>query len=266
MHRNPFNDSSLASIGIHAALLAGNLLRNGFGTSFAIHAKTHALNLVTEFDMASEKTIIAYIKKYFPGHTFLAEESGLSENSKASVQWIIDPLDGTMNFARNVPLFTVSIAALVDGRDHFGVIYQPLTDELFVALKDRGSYLNGTKLKVSEVSQMDKAICATGFPYDLNETKANCINQFTKIMEFGNPIRIMGCATLNLAYIAAGRFDAYWGSKLLPWDIAAGKLIVEEAGGRITHYDGSDYSIFDQLNVVATNSKLHPILLNLLKT
>lgn len=260
--QNPFTNSPLAKIGVEAAKLAGEVLRRGFGTTFLIEAKTSKLNLVTEYDKASEKIIIDHIRKTYPEHGFLAEETGASLSKESPVLWVIDPLDGTMNFAHDIPIFTISIAALVNGQVEIGIIYQPMTDELFIANKENGAYLNGLKLKVSSVSSLDFAVGSTGFPYDMNETRRTAIKQFNSFLQVGNPIRILGSAALHLAYVSAGRFDLYWGATLHPWDIAAGKILVEEAGGVITHYDGSPHTIFDNPTVIAANAQLHREFLN----
>jgi len=260
----PLEDSPLAVVASQAALKAGKLLREGFGTQFEITSKANPLDLVTEFDKAAEALIIDFIKSQFNGHAFLAEESGFSEYQGADVLWIIDPLDGTMNFAHHIPFFVVSIAAVVDQSIEVGVIYQPINQELFVAQKGRGSYLNGSKIHVSKAVNLAQAVGATGFPYSFDERK-HYTTQFLNFLNVGNPIRIIGSAALNLAYVATGRFDLYWGNNLMPWDVAAGKLLVEEAGGQITHFDGSSYDAFKEANIVATNGTLHNAILNLLK-
>ena len=247
----------LAFAGIQAAMQAGQLLRKGFGTPFAISSKTSIWNLVTDFDKAAEQTIIEYISRQFPDHSFLAEESGISGTDNAAVQWIIDPLDGTMNFAHHIPLFAISIAAYLNHHIELGIIYQPMTDELFIAQKGRGAYLNGIRLSVSEVKDPKRAIAATGFPYDEIEKRHQSIKQFNQFLDIGNPVRIIGSAAINLAYVAAGRFDVFWSANLHPWDVAAGKLLVEEAGGVVTHYDGMPHTIFDQPSTIATNGLLH---------
>lgn len=263
MEKSFFN-SPLAFVAIEAALKAGAILEKGLGTSFEVIEKTNPQNLVTSLDKASEDAIIAFIKAQFPNHQFLAEESSqLHHFDNDNVLWIIDPLDGTMNYVHSIPIFAISIAAYAENEVKVGVIYQPITHELFVAEKGRGAYLNGTKLHVSSITEIDKAIIATGFPYDLEEIY---IPYIENLLKAGNPIRILGSAALNLAYIASGRFDVYWGSNLYPWDIAAGKLIVEEAGGTVTHYDGNPHQIFRNRTIAASNTYLHPEALKKLQT
>jgi myo-inositol-1(or 4)-monophosphatase len=258
-------NSPLAFVAIQAALKAGHLLRRGFGTRFSINSKANAQDLVTDFDKIAEETIISFIRQHFPDHAFLAEESGESGVNQSPFLWIIDPLDGTMNFAHHIPLFTVSIAVSINSRVEIGVIYQPMTEELFTVQRGRGAYLNGTRLEVSQIADMQNAVGATGFPYDINYIREKYLGQFVNFLNVGNPIRIIGSACLNLAYVAAGRFDVYWGTYLQPWDIAAGKLLVEEAGGKVTHFDGTKYETSRQPDLVATNRILHPIVLNFLK-
>jgi myo-inositol-1(or 4)-monophosphatase len=249
--------SFLTVLAIQAALQAGELLKRGFGTSFHVSSKKGKQNLVTEYDKASEKGIIACILSHFPDHAFLAEESGESGAKDAPVLWIIDPLDGTVNFAHHIPHFSVSIAAAVHKEVVSGVVYQPLLGELFVAEKGKGAYLNGTRLKVSATRSFDEAIMATGFPYNVDENPLHCINRFSEMTQLGIPIRRLGSAAIDLSYVAAGRFDAYWEVALHPWDMAAGKLLVEEAGGKVTHYNGTQRSPFSHDSLVSSNGLLH---------
>jgi myo-inositol-1(or 4)-monophosphatase len=259
------NEPSLVFVAIQAALKAGDILRQGFGTTFKISSKGNAQDLVTEYDQLSEKTIINYIKEHFPDHAFLAEESGASSSEEGSVLWIIDPLDGTMNFAHNIPIFSISIAAFINTHVEIGVIYQPMTNELFVARKGCGAYLNSSKLRVSTVTDLTTAVSATGFPSSSRANRQQSIKQFLEILNMGNPIRILGSAALNLAYVAAGRFDAYWQANLQPWDVAAGLLLVEEGGGKVTHYDGATHTIFKDPSTIATNAYLHTAIIEQLR-
>ncbi len=249
--------SHLTFIAIQAALSSGDLLRKGFGTSFQIESKPGKQNLVTEYDKASEKRILSLIGKEFPDHSFLAEESGRSPSSKDSVLWVVDPLDGTVNFAHHIPIFTISIAATVHNEVVSAVIYQPISQELFVAEKGKGAYLNGNRINVTKATSMDHAMMATGFPYNVDQNPLHCIDRFAHMTQLGVPIRRLGSAALDLAYVAAGRFDAYWEVSLHPWDMAAGKLLVEEAGGKVSHWDGQAHSIFNNESILATNGLLH---------
>jgi len=244
-------------IAIEAALLAGELLRQGFGTHFSISSKEGKHNLVTEYDHKSEKTIIEFIKINVPGSHFLAEESGSTGSDTGGILWIIDPLDGTVNFAHQIPIFSVSIAAQREGKVVSGVVYQPITHELFVAEAGKGAFLNGQKLKVSEVKSLELSMLATGFPYDLAKNPFHCIDHFVDILKLGIPIRRMGSAAIDLAYTAAGRFEGFFEVELCPWDVAAGKLLVEEAGGKVTHWNGKPFNIHSRETIFASNEWIH---------
>lgn len=258
LHSHDVADNPLLATAVDAALKAGTILRNGFGTSFDISSKEGRHNLVTEYDTAAEKAIIGHITALFPDHVFLAEESGSTGQFRPdTVQWIVDPLDGTVNFAHGIPIFCVSIGAVVNNDIVCGVIYHPLLNELFTAVRGQGARLNGTPLHVSSPTTLQDSILVTGFPYNVHENPRNTIGHFSRIVGMGIPVRRLGSAALDLAYVAAGRFDGFWEVKLHPWDVAAGKLLVEEAGGTVTHYDGSPYRL-DGDTIIATNgSRLH---------
>ncbi len=247
--------SELTFVAIQAALKAGELLEKGFGTNYKITSKPGRQNLVTEYDNAAEKVIMGMIKDSFPSHAILAEESGAHGDNE--VVWIIDPLDGTVNFAHNIPIFSVSIAACVDKKLVTGVVFAPLLNELFIAQAGQGAYLNDARLHVTSTDTFEKAFMATGFPYNVDENPLHCIDTFAHMTKQGIPIRRLGSAALDLAYVAAGRFDAYWEVSLQPWDLAAGKLLVEEAGGRVSHYDGAERDLFNDKTVLASNGHLH---------
>lgn len=259
-----YHSSPLAFVAIQAALKAGEILRRGFGTEYSVSSKTNTQDLVTPFDHAAEEAIIKLISTEFPDHAFLAEESGSHQQENSEVLWVIDPLDGTLNFAHHIPVFAISIAALVDGKSEVGVLYQPMTNELFTAQRGLGAYLNGTKISVSTVDVIQQAIGATGFPYEMGASRQLSLQQFFRILHLAHPIRMMGSSALNLAYVAAGRFDFSWGINLKPWDTAAGTLLVEEAGGRISHFDGSPHELFTQPSIVASNPHLHDLFLSYL--
>lgn len=257
--------SHITLIGIEAALSAGELLRQGFGGSFSISSKSGVHNLVTEYDHRAEEQIISFLKSEFPASQFLAEERGGEGSSDAELQWVIDPLDGTVNFAHSIPMFAVSIAALQQGEIVSGIVYQPITHELFVAQKRAGAFLNGHRIFVSKVSEMKKSFLATGFPYNLAENPGDCIGHFTDILRQGLPIRRLGSAAIDLCYVASGRFDAFFEVSLAPWDCAAGRLILEEAGGKISHWDEKPFDIFSYKSVLATNGHLHAALAKVLQ-
>ncbi len=269
----------MKQVAIEAAYKAGKILKTGFGTTFKINSKEGRNNLVTEYDYAAEEAIISHIKSVFPTHSFLAEESGVISGSSAAIlatdehatnryvnnisselekdiRWIIDPLDGTVNFAHSIPIFSVSIAVEVAGILHIGVIYDPMLDEMFVAVRDFGATLNGVAINTSKNTNMSSAICVTGFPYVLSEKNTHSLDIFCKFVRNGNPVRRLGSAALDLAYVAAGRFDFFWEEKLQPWDVAAGVLLVNEAGGCVTTCKGDSYNIFKK-EILATNKILH---------
>lgn len=254
--------SDFTFIAIQAALSAGQLLRQGFDTKFAIESKRGKQNLVTEYDKRSENHIVDTISKSFPTHAILAEEGGKIRTNKDSFVWIIDPLDGTVNFARSIPVFSISIALVKEKEVISGVVYQPMTNELFIAERGKGAFLNGKPLAVSKIARFEKALMATGFPYNVDQNPLHCIEKFTQIQAKGVPIRRLGSAALDLAYIAAGRFDVFWEVGLHPWDIAAGKLLVEEAKGTVTQWDGSPHPIFGYQTLLATNGFLHQKMVN----
>ena len=187
----------------------------------------------------------------------LAEESGLTEQSNSPYLWVVDPLDGTLNFSNNIPLFVVSIGIAYKKEVIAGVIYQPLLGELFVAEKGKGAYLNGCRLAVNGVANLGDAVISTGMPSNIHEQGNPYLASFTQIAEHGSAVRDLGSAALNLAYLAAGRVSAFWIDNLQPWDMAAGKLLIEEAGGRVTHYDGTPHEVFCNTSLLASNGRLH---------
>ncbi len=249
--------SELTLTAIEAALLAGDILRQGYGTRFAVDLKEGAQNFVTEYDRKAEHAIIQFIQSIYPDSNFLAEESGLSGASKGDLTWIIDPLDGTVNFVRHIPFFSVSIALEKAGQLLAGVVFQPMSQELFTSEKNKGSFLNGQRLQVSSTTSLEDSMLATGFPYNLKENPFHCIEHFVDILKHGIPIRRMGSAALDFAYTAAGRFDGFFEVSLSPWDCAAGQLILEEAGGKVSGWDGSPFDLRSKTPVLATNSHIH---------
>jgi len=255
----------LTNVAILAAQQAGEILKKAFNSPYQITFKEGKHNLVTQYDAEVENLIITFIKKQFPEHNFLAEESGEHGNFPDNILWIIDPIDGTVNFAHNIPLFSISIAATFQGEVLSGVIYNPITSELFVAEKNNGAYLNGAPLSVSKTNILAEAILATGFPYFVHENPLNCIDHFVSFTKLGVPIRRLGSAALDMAYVAAGRFDAFWEVSLKPWDFAAGLLLIEEAGGLITNYAKEPLIITKSSPILASNKALHDQMLQHLK-
>lgn len=248
--------SRLTLVATLAALRAGEILRKGFGTQMKFETKEGRHNLVTEWDNKAEESIIESIKAHFPDHAFLAEESGES-GEKGGIQWIIDPLDGTVNFAHKIPMFSISIAAVSQNDVLSGVVYNPMMEELFIAEKEHGAYLNGERMKVTETAVLDSAIAATGFPYNVHENPLCCLDHFQSFASMGIPLRRIGSAAIDLSYVAAGRFDAFWEVSLNPWDYAAAKLIIEEAGGQITNFKGEPYKTLEEGPIIASNGILH---------
>ena len=242
---------------IDAAIKAGKILNEGFRTSFKISSKEGKNNFVTEYDLLAEQAIIETLKKYCPDSYFLAEESGnTGEINSNKVKWIIDPLDGTTNFANSLPVFCVSIAAELNNEIVAGVIYQPILDELYVASKGNGATRNGEQIVVSANSEFDSSFLVTGFPYNVNENPCNCVEVFVDIIKRGIPVRRLGSAALDLAYVAAGVFDGFWEIELNPWDTAAGAILVQEAGGRVTTYADLPFSPYGK-SILATNGIIH---------
>lgn len=247
---------------IRLATEAGNVLRDGFGGTMSVADKEGRHNLVTEYDLRVEQFLLEGLTKLTPGASFLGEEGGLREGS-ADITWVVDPLDGTVNFAHGIPIFCVSIGAVINGELKLGVIHQPLLNETFTAVTGKGAFLNGERIHVSKTSSLDESILVTGFPYDVDENPANCIGQFQNIVGRGLPIRRLGSAAIDLAYTAAGRFDGFWEVRLQPWDMAAGAVILQEAGGTITHYQGRPFEL-SASSVVATNGLIHDELVSVL--
>ncbi len=241
---------------------AGTLLKDRLHDRHTIGYKGD-INLVTEADRLSEALIIDRISRTFPGHDVLAEESSETRNG-SGFRWIIDPLDGTTNYAHGYPIFCVSIALEVAGERVLGVVYNPMLDEMFVAEKGRGAFLNGRPIRVSATAEMSKCLLATGFPYDIRCSTDNNLDLFAALAVQVQAIRRAGSAALDLAYVAAGRFDGFWELKLHPWDTAAGCLLVEEAGGVVTDLQGGVFTL-DAPHVVAANDLIHPQLLEALK-
>lgn len=239
---------------LEAARVGGQILMQNFGTSFKVFHKGE-VDLVTEVDRAAETAIVAVLRRTFPNHDILAEEEDYGRSS-SGFRWIIDPLDGTTNYAHGFPWFAVSIALEVDGKITHGVVYNPFTNELFFAEKGKGAFLNNTPIRVSAVPQLSDALLATGFPYDRKTSACNNYDHFVNFQQQARACRRAGSASLDLACVAAGRFDGFWEMKLKPWDVAAGNLLVEEAGGRISDFGGQPFSIYGS-ECLASNGAIH---------
>ena len=243
------------SVAWDAANAAGTLLRETWQQPKIIDYKG-AIDLVTSVDRECERRIVEVLQKNFPGHAVLAEEATDLLGTQSSHRWIIDPLDGTTNFAHSYPQFCVSIALERDDEVIMGLVYDPLRRECFRAVKDQGATLNDGSLRISTVKELDKALLATGFPYDQREKADFYLGFFKAFMTRSQGIRRNGSAALDLCYVACGRVDGFWELKLRPWDTAAGALMVAEAGGRVTDLSGNKFSIWGE-ETVASNGALH---------
>jgi myo-inositol-1(or 4)-monophosphatase len=252
----PLSPPALRDAAITMAREAGAIVREGWGRIHAPERKG-AIDLVTEFDRRSEACLLARIAERFPGHAVLAEESGAREGLGADgVRWIVDPLDGTTNFAHNYPFFAVSVGVEAGGRLVAGAVYDPVRDEMFAAAHGAGASMNGERIRVSEIARVGDALLVTGFPYDVRERPRRYLDPFAAFLVRAQGIRRDGSAALNLCYLACGRFDGFWELSLSPWDMAAGALIVREAGGEITRFDGGEFRL-DGREILATNGRLH---------
>lgn len=239
---------------LEAARDGGQVLMQKFGRIASINRKGE-VDLVTEADREAEAVIVASLRKVFPFHDILAEEGDWGRK-ESRYRWIIDPLDGTTNYAHGFPFFAVSIALAVDGVITHGAVYNPFHKEFFYAEKGAGVWLNDIPLRVSSVARLDEALIATGFPYDRKASPVNNYDHFVNFQQAAQACRRAGAASLDLAYTAAGRLDGYWEMKLKPWDVAAGKLIVEEAGGMVSDFDGHPMDIYG-CECLASNGLIH---------
>lgn len=249
-------------VAVRACRAAGRIQRAAFGGVQRVEHKGE-IDLVTAIDRACEKRILSIIGRAFPGHGVLAEESD-PRAGDAEHLWVVDPLDGTTNYSRGFPYFCVSVALARAGRVIVAAVYQPLLDELFTAIRGKGAFLNGRRLRVSEQARLDQAFLATGFPYDIRRGRRTNIDHFTNLVTRCLAIRRAGAAALDLAYVAAGRFDGFWELKLRPWDIAAASLLIEEAGGRVTGLAGRPWRL-PVRDIIASNGRVHAELLAVLR-
>ncbi|HUF92613.1 MAG TPA: inositol monophosphatase family protein [Candidatus Limnocylindria bacterium] len=245
-----------------AARAAGRLLRDELAGVRRISYKGAPTNLVTEMDARAEALIVDALRGTFPDDAILAEEGGATAGASGR-RWIIDPLDGTTNYAHGVPAFAVSIALERDGRVEVGVLYEPNLDELFVAERGGGATLNDVPLAVSATKSLDASLLTTGFPYDVRVRADNNLAEYSAFSLRSRGVRRWGSAVIDLAYIAAGRFDGYWELQLMPWDVAAGALVVEEAGGRVTNIHGGPLDV-NAPSLLATNGHIHDEMLAVL--
>ena len=247
---------------VTAAKLAGALQKERLWSKLDISYKGE-IDLVTEVDRRCEELIVGHLKGAFPEHSFLAEEDSYQSGS-LPFKWIVDPLDGTTNYAHGFPWFCVSIALEHEGEVLLGVIYHCMMDELFTAVKGRGAFLNGSTIRVSARKPLRSSLLATGFPYDRTRDNENNFGNFVNFQLAARAVRRAGAAALDLAYVAAGRLDGYWECKLKPWDVAAGSLLVAEAGGELSNHAGEPYSVYDH-RILASNGAIHQEMLEVLK-
>ena len=246
----------LLEIATEAALAAGTVLQAYLGKLNAVIEKGRPGDLVTEADKASEAVILEILRRHFPSHAILAEESGKLGNTESEFLWAIDPLDGTTNYAHQYPFFAASIGLLIAGVPQIGVIFDPFHNELFRAAVGLGATRNRCPIKVSETAQLSKSHLVTGFAYDRRETTDNNYAEFCHLTHLTQGVRRSGSAALDLAHVACGRLDGYWERGIAPWDIAAGVVLLSEAGGKVTAYDGSPLSI-ESGRILATNGHIH---------
>jgi myo-inositol-1(or 4)-monophosphatase len=255
---NPFLE-----VAVQAAKSAGQIHRKHYGRVRHIQFKSKdKLNLVTEVDHQCERIVLSILKKHFPAHNFWGEESGQQKN-QSEFTWLVDPLDGTTNYAHAYPFFCCSIGLARDGAPVAGVIYDALRNECFTAEKGKGAFLNGKRLSVSKTSTLAESLVSTGFAYAVRETHYN-LDNFRKFVLTAQGVRRDGSAALNLAYVAAGRFDGFWERGIQAWDMAAGVLMVTEAGGKVTDITGRPFDLMAE-NALAGNRKIHGRILEILK-
>lgn len=234
---------------------AGQILYNGYETDHQVDYKGK-IDLVTEIDHQSEEFIIGEIQRLFPGHAILAEESGSLVGSDGHL-WIIDPIDGTVNYAHGVPMFCVSIAYAYQGQVTMGAVYDPMRNEMFTAERSKGSWVNGRILRVGKATELERSLLVTGFPYDTWSTLKNNFANFEKLGKMTQGVRRLGSAALDLCYVGAGRFDGYWELLVKPWDVAAAGLVAEEAGALVTTARGTKDYLNGPQSVLGANPTLH---------
>jgi len=239
---------------------AGAILHTGYEKEHEVGYKG-VIDLVTEVDHQSEKFLLGEVQKDFPDHHIFSEETGIIQGSAEHI-WYMDPLDGTVNYAHNIPIFCVSIAYASHGTLSLGAVYDPMRDEMFLAERGKGAYLNGRPLRVSTATELQRSLLVTGFPYSAWDTPQDNFANFVKLGKLSQGVRRLGSAAIDLCYVAAGRFDGYWEMSLSPWDIAAGGLICEEAGARVTNVHGDADYISPPQSIIASAPGIHARMLN----
>ncbi len=242
---------------------AGAIQRERYEAGFRVGTKTSPIDLVTEVDHACEALIVETLERERAGDAILAEEGGGADAEDAEWRWVVDPLDGTVNYAHGYPCFCVSIGVERRGERTVGVVYEPLRDELYHAVRGGGAFRNGRPIRVSRQGELGRALLATGFAYDVRKSAEDNLNHFAALLKAARALRRDGAAAVDLCFVACGRFDGFWELKLHPWDVAAGILIVEEAGGTVTDLRG-DAPPRSGREIVASNGRIHPALLEVL--
>ncbi|MBX5438034.1 MAG: inositol monophosphatase [Thermoflavifilum sp.] len=243
---------------------AGSVLLEGMKQHFQVHHKDTLNNLVTEIDKRAEALILERIRSQFPDHAVLSEEAGAMQRD-SDFRWIIDPLDGTVNFAHHLPICSVSIALEKQGEVIMGAVYNPFLNELFFAEKGKGAFLNERPIHVSAADNIQTAFLVTGFPYQWRDMPHDPVEVFGYFIKQGIPVRRLGSAAIDLCWVACGRFDGYWEHHIHAWDVAAGCLIVREAGGRVSDFQGRDYDL-QASQLIASNGFIHGDLLHAVQT
>jgi myo-inositol-1(or 4)-monophosphatase len=251
-----------AAVAAEAVLRAGAIQREKYGTQIVVEQKGE-IDLVTEVDRACETAILETLRARFPDHDIVSEETVLPRTGARQV-WYCDPLDGTTNYAHGYPFFCSSVALTIDGELVAGAVFDPIKDELFTGERGAGAHRNGRRLRVSSSSDLLRSLLVTGFPYDLREDLEANLRLFNRFMAYARAIRRDGAAALDLCYVAAGRVDGFWEVRLNAWDVMAGCLLIQEAGGRVSRFDGSPIGMAAD-EVLATNGALHPAMLGVLR-
>jgi myo-inositol-1(or 4)-monophosphatase len=242
---------------------AGELIRSKFRTEIYLEFKSNESDLVTEVDKAAEKIILDFVRKKYPDHGIITEESeGLA--TKSEYNWVIDPLDGTVNFAHGLPLFAVSIGVQKNGVTIAGVVFDIMQNNIFSAELGSGAYENTKKILVNKNDNLRRSLLVTGFPYDVKDNPENALGKFVAFTKAARGIRRLGSAAMDFCYVANGVFDGFWEVHLKPWDMCAGKLIVEEAGGMVTDFNGEPINIFSK-RILASNGKVHRAMIEVLE-
>ncbi|MGD8344940.1 MAG: inositol monophosphatase family protein [Desulfobacterales bacterium] len=249
-------------VGIEAAYSGAKILQEHFGHISRIGQKG-AFDLVTDADTASEKKIIQIIRRVFPDHAILAEESGINHGN-SECQWIIDPLDGTTNYAHQLPIFSIAIALAVQGEIALGLVLNPMDGELFTAITGKGAALNGNPIRVTSTAVVHQSLLVTGFPYDFGKIIEPVMQRFCVCQNASQGVRRLGSAALDICYVACGRFDAFWEQNLKPWDKAAAAVIATEAGAVITDFSNRPFAL-DQKEILVSNGAIHQEMLSLLE-